>query len=66
MHHDLLDLLHALGRPDPELPLRLLEALCLDLLDLGNRVVSLLSPLKLLVQKVEHGKVKTPHIVASR
>ena len=65
VHHDLLDLLHALGRPNPELPLRLFKALCLDLLDLGDRVVSLLSPLKFLIQKVEHGKVKTPHIVAS-
>ena len=66
MHHDLLHLLHTLGRADPELPLRLFKALRLDLLDLGDRIVSLLSPLKLFVQKIEHGKVKTPHIVASR
>ena len=65
MHHDLFYLLHSLGRTYPEFPLWLLEALRLDLLDLSDRVVSLFSPFKLLVQEVEHRKVETPHIVAS-
>ena len=61
----LLDLLDAFGRSDPQFALRTLEALRLDVLDLHDREISLLSPLELLVQKVEHREVQTPHVVTS-
>lgn len=60
---DILDLFDALGRPDPEFALGTLQAFRLDVLDLHDGVVSLLSPLKLLVQEVEHGEVQAPHVV---
>ena len=46
---DLLDLFDALGGADPELTLGVLETLGFDLFDLNYRVVSLLSPLELLI-----------------
>ena len=63
MHHDLLDFFHALGRTDPELLLGHFETLGLDVLDLSDGIVSLLSPFELLVEEVKHCKVETPHVV---
>lgn len=60
-----MDLLHVLGRTYPELALRVAQTLCFDLFDLHDREVALLSPLKLLVEEVEHCEVETPHIVAT-
>ena len=62
---DLLDLFNSLGRPDPELALGALQALGLDVFYLYYSEISLFSPLELLVQKVEHGEVEGPHVVAS-
>lgn len=63
---NLLHFFNALGRANPELALRILDALGLDLFDLDYRVVSLLSPLKFLIQEVEHCKVETPQIISTR
>ena len=62
---DLLDLLDALGRPNPQLSLGILQALGLDVLHLDNCKVTLLPPLQLLIQEVQHGKVETPHVITS-
>ena len=62
---DLLHLLDALSRTNPQLSLRILQAFGLDVLHLDNREVTLLSPLQLLIQEVQHGKVKTPHVITS-
>ena len=64
MVHDLLYLLDSFCRTDPELALWALEALSLDVLDLDDGEVSLLPPLKLLIEKIEHSEVQTPQIVA--
>jgi len=62
---DLVHFLHHLGRAHPELALRVAQALCLYFFDLNDSEVSLLTPLKLFVQKVEHCEVKTPHVVTA-
>ena len=62
---DLLHLLDALCRTNPQLSLRILQAFGLDVLHLDNREVALLSPLQLLIQEVQHGEVKTPHVITS-
>jgi len=62
---DLVHFLHHLGRAHPELALRVSQALCLYFFDLNDSEVSLLTPLKLFVQKVEHCEVKTPHVVTA-
>ena len=50
--HDLLDLLDALGGAYPQLALRTFEALRLDILDLHDCIISLLSPFKFLIQEI--------------
>ena len=57
---DLLDFWYTMGRTDPELFLRILEALSFDILDLVYAVVSLLTPLELFVEEIKHSKVETP------
>lgn len=42
------------------------KTFCLDFLDLVNRVVTLFTPLQLLVQEVEHGEVEAPNVVTAR
>lgn len=54
---DLLDLLDALGGADPEFAARALQALSLDVLDLVDGVVALLTPLELFVQEVQHREI---------
>ena len=58
-----LDFFDALGRTDPELAFGVFEALGFDVLHLHNSEVSLLSPLELLIEEVEHGEVEAPHVV---
>ena len=62
---DLLHLLYALCRTNPQLSLRILQAFGLDVLHLVNREITLLSPLQLFIQEVQHGKVKTKHVITS-
>ena len=62
---DLLDLFDAFCRTNPQLSLRILQAFGFDVLHLDNREVALLSPLQLLIQEVQHGKVQTPHVITS-
>jgi hypothetical protein len=49
-----------MGRPNPELLLWALQALCLNILDLVDTVVPLLTPFKLFIKEVEHREVETP------
>ena len=63
---NLVNLLDTLGGANPELAFWALEALGLDILNLHDGEVPLLTPLELLVEEVEHRKVKTPHIVSTR
>lgn len=62
---DQLNFWNAVGRTDPELLLRILEALGFDVFDLVNTVVSLLTPLELLVEEVKHREVETPEVVTA-
>ena len=62
---NLLHLLNALCRTNPQLSLWVLQAFGLYVFDLDNREVTLLPPLQLLIQKVQHGKVQTPHVITS-
>ena len=55
-----------LARANPETPPRPLQTLCLDILHLVDSVVTLLAPLKLLIQKVQHREVQAPNVVPSR
>ena len=62
---NLVHFLHVLGGAHPELALRVAQALRLDLLDLHNGEIALLTPLKLLIEEVEHREVKTPHVITA-
>lgn len=60
-----LYLRHIPSRPNPQLALGILKALSFDFLHLVYGIVSLLAPLQFLIQKVEHGEIKTPQVVSS-
>ena len=49
MVHDLLYLLDSFCRTDPELALWVLKTFSFDVLNLGNGVISLFSPLQFLI-----------------
>lgn len=51
---------------DPKFLFRIIEAVCLDVLDLIHSVLLLLPPLELLVKEVKDHKVQTPQIISSR
>ena len=61
--HDSLYLLDSSCGAHPKTFLGLTDALALDFFDLYDGVVSLLSPLKLLIEEVKHGEVQTPQVV---
>ena len=63
--HDLLDLLHALRGANPQLALRILQALGLDVFHLGYSIVTLLSPFEFFIQEVKHGEIKAPEVVTA-
>lgn len=52
-------------RTRPQLFTRIFKAFCLYVAHLVNREVALLTPLKLLIQKVQHRKVKRPDVISS-
>lgn len=50
----------------PKFLLRIVNAICLDVLHLIHSVLLLLSPLKFLIQKVQYHKVQAPKVISSR
>lgn len=61
-----LDVGDVAGGPGPELLARVLEVLGLDVAHLVDRVIPLLAPLELFIQKVQHREVEGPDVVPAR
>ena len=62
---DVMHFFHILGWSDPEFAFGIAKALCLDVLHLHDGEVTLLTPLQLFIQEVEHREVQTPHVVSA-
>ena len=62
---DVMDLFDVFGRAHPQFAFGCAQALGLDILDLHNGEIALLSPLEFLVEEVKHREVQAPHVVAA-
>ena len=62
---DLVHFLDILGWADPELALGVAQALRLDLFDLHDGEIALLTPFELLIEEVKHREVQTPHVITA-